>query len=126
MKVFFCACTAFLVSVALVAASAVYTGNFTDELASLAGKLPETADEKDSAEILGVLEKMTDLWSRRKFGVSLSVGHRELGEIEAAILTVEAAVRSGSDGNYAAALVNLSQKIDSLAKSEKLSLDGIL
>ena len=126
MKVFISACAALLLSVALVVVSTVYTGNFTDELMSLSEKLPETADEKDSGEILGVLDKMMEVWQSRKFGVSLSVGHRELGEIEAAILTVEAAVRSGSDGNYAAAIVNLSQKIGNLAESEKLSLDGIL
>ena len=71
------------------------------------------------------LQKITELWDNSKKAVSLTVGHTEIGLIDAALAELDAAAKLNDDTEYMLSLAGLRVVLSELIASEKFSFGRI-
>lgn len=81
--------------------------------------------KKSPDELEASLEKITELWNNSRKAVSLTVGHTEIGLINAALAELDAAAKLNDDTEYMLSLAGLRVVLSELIASEKFSFGRI-
>ena len=106
--------------------SSIIVGKYVDDLSSRVDELPRVINENSPDGLVGRIDDSLKRWRSHRSFLCLVISHREFDEIENALISLSAAVRSNDGGNYAITLDGLTEKLSKLKESESFTLDSII
>lgn len=71
-------------------------------------------------------KELYDYWEKHRFALHLGVDTSTINDVETKLLSLRAAINSGSDENTAEAIALLRYELSELRKANSLSLENIL
>lgn len=128
MKYFILALSALLLCITVIVLSRGYILSCTGELLGILDDIrtlvPFTENSPD--EVIGRIEYMKSFWSSRQSILCIILSHKEYDEIEDSIGALLASAITHDRGNFSVFSTELHDRLTRLAKSEKLTIYGIL
>ena len=127
MKIFISACTSFAIALTFAAFSSLYTHRAIVRTEEVLSRLPNIIEENENTpeSVLGCIKESERLWSNHSRILSYFIGHRELDEIGALLVTLMSSAESRDSGHYASTLSALKERLEKLSSSESFSLGSI-
>lgn len=97
----------------------------TDSINAYLSEIPELEKAEKTSDHIECLDHALDIWKNKRPLLCLFIDHRDHDEIENALISARASAASHDEGNFAADMAVLREKLDKLRLSESTSLDGI-
>ena len=98
----------------------------TNEISNEISSLPASINKNSPDELIGRIEESLNIWRSHRLMLCLVISHKEFDDVENGLISLSAFVRTGDDGNYAAGLDALRERLTKLRTSESLSFDSII
>ncbi len=116
MKAFIASCAVFLSLAVLAALAGSYSSRAADEILGVVRSLPP-AGAAPGTETAARIERIKELWTERRRRLILWISRADAERVDSSVSALSAAARAGDAGDYAAALVRLSDALDFLSSS---------